>query len=212
MSLFVKICGVTDERTVEVAAECGASAVGLVFAPSVRRVTPRRARELVAATPPDLQRVAVFLKPSVDDVRAVLDAVPIDAVQCDAESAAAIAAALECPVIPVVRDGAAMPQTIDAAAALADRILFEGATSGRGVLADWRTAAIAARRIPLILAGGLTPANVADAVAAVRPAGVDVSSGVESSPGRKDPARIRDFIAAARRAAAELHLCKEPTP
>jgi phosphoribosylanthranilate isomerase len=96
----------------------------------------------------------------------------------------------------VFRDGAALPVV------LPSRLLFEGARSGAGEVADWSQAAALAGRAELVLGGGLTPGNVAEAIAAVRPFGVDVSSGVESAPGRKDPARILDFISAAREAAA----------
>jgi phosphoribosylanthranilate isomerase len=97
--------------------------------------------------------------------------------------------------LPVLRTGRPVP------ACLPGRCLYESADSGRGTTADWQAAADLARRTELVLAGGLSAANVAAAIAAVRPFGVDVSSGVESAPGRKDAGKIREFIAAARAAA-----------
>ena len=105
---------------------------------------------------------------------------------------------LRCPVLPVVRAGAALPEPLPA------RLLFEGPVSGTGETADWERARELALRTRLVLAGGLRPANVAAAIARVRPYGVDVSSGVESQPGVKSPALILEFVKAARAAALEL--------
>ena len=197
MSLLVKICGLTDEVAVEAAVAAGADAVGFVFhAASPRNLAPRRARELAATIPAGVRRVAVTLHPSPELVANVLAEFLPDVWQTDAADLAGITlpASVEC--WPVLRAGGGRP------AVLPPRFLFEGARSGAGEVADWSQAAALARAGELILGGGLDAGNVGDAVRRVRPFGVDVSSGVESAPGRKDPARIRDFVAAARQAAA----------
>jgi phosphoribosylanthranilate isomerase len=197
VTLLVKICGLTDEAAVEAAVAAGADAVGFVFhEASPRNVSPRRARELAAAVPAGVRRVAVTLHPARELVAKVLAEFVPDAWQTDAADFAAFALPASVERWPVLRAGSALPEPLPA------RFLFEGAGSGRGEVADWSQAASLARRGELILGGGLGPGNVAEAVRRVRPFGVDVSSGVESAPGRKDPARIREFVAAAREAAA----------
>ena len=190
MSLLVKICGLT-------ALAAGADAVGFVFhAPSARNLAPASAAALAAVVPAGVRTVAVTLHPAQSLVDEVLAAFRPDVWQTDAEDLDRIALPADLERWPVFRDGTTLP------AALPRRLLFEGARSGAGEVADWSRAASIAGRTELVLGGGLTPGNVAQAVAAVRPYGVDVSSGVESAPGRKDPGRIRSFISAAREAAA----------
>ena len=197
MTLLVKICGLTDETAVEAAVAAGADAVGFVFhEASPRNVSPRRARELAAAVPAGVRRVAVTLHPAQELVAKVLAEFVPDVWQTDAGDFAALGLPESVERWPVLRAGGALPGTLPA------RFLFEGARSGRGEVADWTQAASLARMGELILGGGLDPGNVAEAVRRVRPFGVDVSSGVESAPGRKDPARIQHFVAAARDAAA----------
>jgi phosphoribosylanthranilate isomerase len=140
--------------------------------------------------------VAVTLHPAQSLVDEVLAAFRPDVWQTDAQDFDRITLPAGLERWPVFRDGAMLP------AVLPSRLLFEGARSGAGEMADWSQAAALAARTDLVLGGGLTPGNVAQAVAMVRPFGVDVSSGVESAPGRKDPDRIRSFISAAREAAA----------
>ena len=197
MSLLVKICGITTPRALEAALAAGADAVGFVFfAPSPRNLSPRQAAALASQVPRGVKTVAVTLHPAQPLVDEVLAAFRPDLWQTDAQDFARIELPAGVERWPVFRDGAALP------AALPSRLLFEGARSGAGKVADWSQAAALASRVELVLGGGLTPGNVAEAIAAVRPFGIDVSSGVESSPGRKDPARILDFISAAREAAA----------
>jgi len=197
MNVLVKICGLTTADAVEAAISAGADAIGFVFhESSPRNVSTGMAARLAGLLPPGVQTVAVTLHPSqrlVDDVLAVLapDVWQTDAADFDLLD---LPAAVE--RWPVFRPDTRPRQKPPA------RLLFEGARSGAGEVADWTAAAELAARTELILGGGLTPANVAAAVAAVRPFGVDVSSGVESSPGRKDLARIHEFVAAARAAAA----------
>jgi len=194
-ALWIKICGLRTAAAIEVAAAAGANAVGFVFhEASPRNLSLAAARELQRVVPPGVERVAVFLHPSQALVDAVLAAIEPDWLQTDAGDLAGLRLPEALRVLPVLRSGGG------AAAASASRILFESARSGVGECADWSAAAELARVTQLVLAGGLHPANVAEAVRTVRPFGVDVSSGVERQRGVKDAALIREFIRAARRA------------
>lgn len=195
MTLAIKICGLRTTADVAAAVAAGADAIGFVFAESVRRVTPPEAREAAAAAPRTVLRVAVMKHPDPDEWLAVLDGFAPDVLQTDSEDFDRLDVPDEVRRWPVYREG-----RVSDAAVLPDEFLYEGRKSGAGETVDWALAARIARRGNMILAGGLDPANVGDAVAAVRPWGVDVSSGVESAPGAKDPARIREFIRAARAA------------
>lgn len=196
--LWVKICGLRTAADVHAAAAAGADAIGFVFhEASPRHLTLDEARELQAAVPSGMERVAVFLHPAQSLVDAVLEAMQPDTIQTDAADLAQLRLPAGLQVLPVLRSGCLTP-------ALPTRFLYEGALSGAGETADWGEAATLARRGELVLAGGLAPSNVADAIARTRPFGVDVSSGVESSRGVKDPARIREFVSAARAAVARL--------
>lgn len=197
MSLLVKICGLRDERHVADAVQAGAGALGFVFADSARRVTPQTAESISKSVPRDIKRVAVMLHPANDDWLAVLDTFEPDVLQTDAEDFDGLDIPPGVERWPVYREGTAAPNTTGT-------FLYEGHLSGRGETVDWRAAAELARSGQMILAGGLGPDNVALAIRSVRPFGVDVSSGVESSPGQKDSKLIREFINAAQ--AAENHL------
>jgi phosphoribosylanthranilate isomerase len=189
----VKICGLTRPADVAATVDGAADALGFVFhAPSPRNVTPAQARELAAAAPSSMLRVAVVRHPSQVLIDAILADFAPDALQLDLDDIRTLRLPQALTVLPVVRTGGA------GSAPLPPRCLYEGMRSGAGERADWDEAARLARRTQLILAGGLDPENVAGAVTAVRPFGVDVSSGVESAPGVKDAERISLFIAAAR--------------
>jgi phosphoribosylanthranilate isomerase len=194
--MWIKICGMTSAQAVETALAERADAIGFVFAPSVRRLEPTQAAQLAAAARGRILCVAVTLHPSQAAIDQILREFNPDVLQTDLADLAQLRLPSQLVVLPVVRAGAALPE------ALSPRILFEGPRSGTGVAADWSQAGSLARRTQLILAGGLTPHNVAAAIAAVRPFGVDVSSGVESVPGQKDPRKIIEFIQAARAAFA----------
>jgi phosphoribosylanthranilate isomerase len=194
-ALWIKICGLRTVAAIEAAAEAGADAVGFVFhAPSPRHLEPAAARALQVVVPPGVERVAVFLHPSQALVDAALEAIAPDWVQTDAEDLAGLRLPHGQRVLPVLRNGGSLPVPLPA------RCLFESGRSGAGERADWSVAAALARRTELVLAGGLDPESVAEAVRTVRPFGVDVSSGVERERGVKDAARIREFIRAAREA------------
>lgn len=199
MPLWIKICGLRTASAIETAATAGANAVGFVFHDASPRNLPLAvARELQHAVPPGIERVAVFLHPSQALVDAVLAAIEPDWLQTDAGDLPGLRLPERLRVLPVLRSGA-----VDLAP-LPGRILFESARSGVGECADWGAAAGLARETQLVLAGGLHPANVAAAVRAVRPFGVDVSSGVERERGVKDAALIRAYIRAAREAERAL--------
>ena len=190
---MIKICGLRTAADVAAAVAAGADAIGFVFAESVRRVTVAAAREAAAAAPRAVLRVAVMRHPEPAAWRAVLDGFAPDVLQTDAEDFAGLELPAGVRRWPVYREGG-----IGDAAKLPEEFLYEGPKSGAGEPVDWIFAATLARRGNMILAGGLTAANVGPAVAAVKPWGVDVSSGVEAAPGVKDPARVREFIQAAR--------------
>lgn len=198
----IKICGVRDAAAARAAAEAGVDALGFVFADSARRVTPDEARRIAADLPPEIERVAVLRRADADDVRRVLDVFPADRVQTE-PTPALLAGPFADRLLPVLHDDGTLA---DQAAALStDRpVLLEAAgRGGRGIRPDWSQAAELAARRPLVLAGGLDAGNVQAALRRVRPVGVDVSSGVEHSPGRKSAARIAAFVAAVRNHALE---------
>lgn len=193
MSLFVKICGMTDEQAVDAAVDAGADAVGFVFSKSVRQLTTARATNLSERVPDGVLKVAVFRRPPPDELDRVLSEFAPDLVQADYDTIAN----LDADTLPVYREGlATIPDR--------RRFLFEGPQSGVGRQVDLDGAARMARLGDMVLAGGLRPDNVGGAILAVRPFGVDVSSGVESEPGEKDPVLIRSFVAAVRSAEERL--------
>lgn len=193
MTTFIKICGLTDRVAVQAAVSAGADAVGFVFAESPRRVTPQHAAEISAQVPQHVKIIAVMLHPSGDEWKEVAEVFQPDVLQTDAADFFSLDVAANIERWPVFRQGAAtaneeMPHTF----------VYEGQKSGRGEKVDWEIAADLAKRGRMILAGGLSASNVADAIRVVAPYGVDVSSAVESEPGKKDAAKIQAFIAAAR--------------
>ena len=199
--MWIKICGMTTPEALEAAVGAGADAVGFVFAESVRRVSARRAAALAATVRGKVRCVAVTRHPAQDDIDEILALLHPDVLQSDAADFAQLRLPQHLERLPVLR-GACDLRT------LPPRLLFEGAVSGAGRTCDWGAAAEAARRTELVLAGGLDPANVAAAIAAVRPFGVDVSSGVEARPGVKDPQAVERFVKAARMGCAAV---QEPT-
>ena len=189
---WIKICGMTTSEAVQSAVEAGANAVGFVFAPSKRQVSAEQAARLAEAVPSSVLRVAVMLHPTQAQVDEVLAVFEPDVLQTDAKDFEALRIIEDVQVLPVWRDGNALLKR------LPPRLLYEGKVSGAGAIADWQAARTLAGRTEVVLAGGLNPTNVAQAIDVVSPFGVDVSSGVESAPGVKDPRKIEEFIRAVR--------------
>lgn len=201
MTVPVKICGITRPEDADLAARLGAAWVGFIFWPrSPRFVEPAAAAAILGGLPPHVGGVGVFVDQPVDEVNAVAEEVGLAAVQLHGRESPATCRACRRRVIKAVRlPGHGAGDDADA--------VWSGATilvdafdpvrmGGTGRRVDWTRAARLARRRPLMLSGGLRAENVADAVRQVAPYGLDVSSGVESEPGVKDPHRLRAFFAA----------------
>jgi phosphoribosylanthranilate isomerase len=188
----------TTPVAVAASLSCEVDAVGFVFARSVRQVSSRQANELAAPARHRAACVAVTRHPTRAQVAEILRDFKPDILQTDIDDIEGLDLPETLSVLPVVRPG---PQR---ACLLPQRMLFEGPVSGSGQTTDWDAAAELALRSQVILAGGLNPMNVGIAVRRVRPFGVDVSSGVEESPGVKSGGKIEQFVAAARMAALEL--------
>lgn len=198
-ALFIKICGMTTADAVAAALAENVDAIGFVFAESKRKVSPQRAAELAAPARGKVKCVAVTKHPEQQAIDEILSVFNPDVLQTDIEDLAILKLPATLERVPVVRAGTAEPNPIP------PRMLFEGPVSGTGIPADWAEARKLVHRTQLILAGGLSPANVADAIAEVRPFGVDVSSGVEQSPGLKSPEKIASFVRSARAAWQSLN-------
>lgn len=211
MTFLLKICGLTDRAAIDAAAHAGATHAGFMFfAKSPRHVTLDQARSLVVGIPPELTRVAVTVDAGDDEIDAAIEAVRAQALQLHGgetpERVAALKARTHLPVIKALP----VKTAADIAAARAypaDIFLLDakppaGADrpGGHGITFDWSLLNAVRPDRPWLLSGGLDLANIAEAIAATRAPGVDLSSGVESAPGRKNPAKIKDFCAAARAA------------
>lgn len=209
MRTRIKICGITRPADAAAAARLGADAIGLVFCEtSPRRVTPGRAVEIVAALPPFVTVVGLFVDAPADAVRAVLETVRIDLLQFHGAETPQTCLAFGRPYIKAIRVGAGTDVRREAAAYHeASGLLLDthrpGVPGGTGECFDWNVVP-AELGPPVILAGGLTPENVMEAISAVHPYAVDVSSGVESSRGIKDAGRMAAFFAAVR-AGDDMH-------
>lgn len=189
-SPWIKICGITNLADAELAIAQGASAIGLIFAPSQREVTIAQAVNLVRPLRGRVEVVGVFKE--LQSVRAVHEAVGLDRAQIHVPGDPGV----DLPILRALRP-ADLARAADVPAQ--EWILIDG-SEGRGLTFDWKLAHTVRR--PFVLAGGLTPDNVAEAIQVARPRGVDVTSGVEHTPGRKDPAKLTRFITAARLAFA----------
>lgn len=190
--MWLKICGMTTPDAIAAALESRVDALGFVFADSPRRLTPEAAAQLARPARHCAHCVAVTRHPAQRDLDEILRVFRPDVLQTDAADLATLRLPSTLALLPVVRAGEAAPARLPA------RLLFEGPASGTGVPSDWVAARRLARSSELVLAGGLHAGNVAAAVAAVRPFGVDVSSGVEERPGVKSPLAIMKFVAAVR--------------
>ena len=196
--MLVKICGITRLEDAEAAVAYGASAVGFLFWPnSPRFIDPFRARAIVAALPPLVSVVGVFVNQPAEYINGVASLVGLSAVQLHGDETVAFVNLMRRPVIKAIGVG---PDTTaadwpDRATLLLDaHDVYRRGGTGRTI--DWSAAAAIASRRRVLLAGGLTPENVGEAVGRVRPSGIDVSSGVEASPGIKDHRKLSDLFRA----------------
>jgi phosphoribosylanthranilate isomerase len=207
MSVRIKICGITNIDDALAAIEPGANALGFVFHDaSPRRLKRPEAAAIIHALPPFVAKVGVFVNPTEGEVRAAIAECRIDTLQFHGEEGPAFCRQFGLSVIKAfrVRDAGLMQQAqaFTSEAWLLDSYV-PGRHGGTGTVFNWELAADAARHHRwVILAGGLNPENVSEAVRIVQPFALDVSSGVESAPGKKDAEKLRTFIAAARAAAA----------
>lgn len=212
----IKICGVTEVEHALAAASAGADFVGLVFASSRRQVSPEKARQIAAALrqrEPHPAIVGVFVNAPAEEINRLAQECLLDWVQLSGDEGWDFCRRVNRPVIKAVRVAprqsatdvaaeieAGLKKSPEALVLLESRV--PGAYGGTGQTLDWGLAGEVARRFPIILSGGLAPDNVGQAIARVRPWGVDVSSGVETRA-KKEPTRIRAFIEEARRAARD---------
>ncbi|ALA58708.1 phosphoribosylanthranilate isomerase [Nitrospira moscoviensis] len=205
-SVKVKICGITNVEDAAAAVGAGADALGFVlYRQSPRYVDPAAVRAIVAGLPPFVLTVGVFVNEEAGTVRKVMDECGLALAQLHGDETASYCEALGRPAVKALR--LKDRGTFLALAEFHGRANVRGflidaysehAYGGTGRTVDWTLAAEAAHSAPILLAGGLTPANVAEAVRAVKPYGVDVSSGVEARPGKKDLDKVKAFIRAAR--------------
>jgi phosphoribosylanthranilate isomerase len=198
--VLVKICGITRLADAELAVECGAGALGFVFWPdSPRFIDPESARMIVATLPPAVIPVGVFVNQSREYVNEVAAKVSLGAIQLHGDESVEYARAMIRPVFKAIALADANEESIDTWP-LETMMLLDVhdpvRRGGTGRTVDWSRASTVARRRPVILAGGLTPENVGEAISRVGPSGIDVSSGVESSPGLKDSDRLKALFAA----------------
>lgn len=215
-NLWIKICANTSAEDALLAAGAGADAVGFVFAPSSRRVTVEQVAAIVPALPLELEKIGVFVDAAFDEVAAAVVACGLTGVQLHFDAAPELTAELRVRFgagLRIVRtvhfaeSAPELPPHVHRDANI-DAVLVDSCTAkargGTGIAFDWRLAAATvfknAGARSAIAAGGLTPDNVAQAIATLRPWGVDVASGVEAAPGRKDAAKLRTFVTNARAA------------
>lgn len=212
MRTWIKICGTTSLEDALSSMEAGADALGFIFAPSKRRVTPEQAREIISQLPREVERIGVFLDAGAMGIRQVLSEVDLTGIQMHGEGDFPAEVYSYLPANQ--RDGLRKMKTVivqeafeirvDAYAAVpgvVDTWLFDSG-AGSGQTFDWRSARtqLGERRGQFVIAGGLNPENVGEALRVFNPWGVDVVTGVEREPGRKDPEKLKAFVAAVRRA------------
>jgi phosphoribosylanthranilate isomerase len=225
MSLWIKICANTSLEDAILSADAGADAVGFVFAPSPRRVTAAEVALIAPRLPATIEKLGVFVNATLEEIVSTVQACGLTGVQLHFDAAPELPARLherlgpELRILRVMHFGAeTVAQHADLIAEHArnphvDAVLVDSHTAaavgGTGVTFDWNAARgtlfqNTEAHVRCIAAGGLNPSNVAGAIAALRPWGVDTASGVEAAPGRKDPAKVREFVRRARNADSKL--------
>lgn len=211
--MFVKICGITSEDDALLAVALGADAVGFIFAPSPRQIAVQKVYDITRRLPPEILTVGVFrdmLPPRVVDM---VQSSGVKAAQLHGHESPSDVSEIAKHVRFVIK--AVTAGTVDATRAdqfNTDYILVDSAKPGSGSTFDWDLVVNVPEVPKLILAGGLTPENVAEGIAAVKPWGVDVATGVEASPGKKDPIALKRFIENAKRAAPTPHRGSDDLP
>jgi len=197
--VFVKICGITNEQDALLAVALGADALGFVFAPSPRQISPALAREIVKRLPPETITIGVFRNETPSRIVEIVNEARLLGAQLHGHETAAMTAEVATNVRFVIKAVVAGSQdATNANNYAADAILVDGLHPGSGTAYDWELLQDIPTDIRLMLSGGLTPENVAAGILQVRPWGVDVSSGVEKTPGQKDAVKMRHFITNAR--------------
>ena len=203
--MFVKICGITSEEDALLSVALGADALGFILAPSRRRVTPSLVTDIVKRLPSDVLTFGVFVNEDVNTVARVVNEAGLTGAQLHGtegrQSAAAIRPKVRFLIKAVAGDAMAISEYLDYPV---DAILVDSEQPGSGRAFDWSLLDASHINKRIILAGGLGPNNVAEAIRICHPWGVDVSSGVESNVGRKDPVALRAFISSARAAFSEI--------
>jgi phosphoribosylanthranilate isomerase len=200
--MFVKICGITRREDAEAAVNAGADALGFVFWPgSPRYIDPFRARAIRSVLPPFVTAVGVFVDQPAEYVNGVAGLVQLGAVQLHGEESVGYAYGMNRPVVKAVALHNDAASAVDDMEIWPERVLVlldvhDPRRGGTGRTIDWTAAAAVAHRRRIVLAGGLTAENVGEAIARVRPFGIDVSSGVERSPGIKDHGRLKALFEA----------------
>lgn len=217
--MWVKICANTSLEDAQMAVDVGADAVGFVFAESARRVTVKQVAEIVPKLPATIEKIGVFVDASVDELTAAIETCGLTGVQLHTASDPAITSQLReryarerLRILKVIHFQQGLEAELDAAERdpAIDGVLIDSRTAtmlgGTGIRYDWKAAQgnFAESYLRLIAAGGLNPENVAEAIAVLEPWGVDVASGVELRPGKKDAAKVRSFVQNARIAARAL--------
>lgn len=220
MSIWVKICGTTSLADALLAVEAGADAVGFVFAPSPRRVTASEVAAIVPQLPTTIEKIGVFVDATLEEIASTVRASGLTGVQLHFDAEPELPARLHERLGQDLRILRVVHFSAETAAVHAERIAEHArnahvgavlvdsrtvlAAGGTGVTFDWAEARKTifgdAETLKLVAAGGLTPANVAEAIAALHPWGVDAVSGIEAAPSRKDPAKVREFITRAKTA------------
>ena len=216
--LWIKICGNTSIEDALLAVEAGADALGFVFAPSPRRVSKAQAAAIVSQLPDSVEKIGVFVDAALEEIVSAVEACGLTGVQLHFDAPHELPARIHSRlgknmrILRVLHFAVVNPETQEAQFAAysqdphVDAVLVDSRTAsavgGTGVPFDWaagrETLFQNARDCKLIAAGGLNPENVGEAIAALRPWGVDAVSGVEAAPGRKDPAKVREFVLRAR--------------
>ncbi|HLI75128.1 MAG TPA: phosphoribosylanthranilate isomerase [Acidimicrobiales bacterium] len=203
--MLVKICGITSEADALLAVGLGADALGFVFAPSPRQVAAQAVRRIVERVPAHILTVGVFRNEARTRVVDIVNGIGLRGAQLHGNETPDDTQWVAARVPVTIKAFPAGHRNISRLEEYgADVVLVDAQSPGSGEVFDWRLAEGVADTTRLIVSGGLNPANVGDAIAHLRPYGVDVSSGVEAEPGKKDPHAVRAFVAAARTAAAAV--------